>query len=165
MLGDRLLHHERIQKFRKTSNVKHVYKNGLEKACFTQDGTNSGGEDLAKRTFSDKIFKNSAYEIAINPKYDGFERQLASMVYKFFDKKTGSEEKVTNKAGATVNEDLGQELHKPVIKNLNEEESMPNLAMILGRKWNHNLLRIDVFNIYHVIDTFINMLWSHLLKN
>ena len=57
--------------------------------------------------------KDGAYEIAINPKYDSYQRGLASMVCKFFDKKTGS--------GASVNEDLAQELHKPVIKNLKED--------------------------------------------
>ena len=54
--------------------------------------------------------KDRAYEIVINPKYDGYQRELASMVYKFFDKKTVLGVK------ASVNEELAQELHKPVIK-------------------------------------------------
>ena len=52
--------------------------------------------------------KDKAYEIAINPKHDGYQRALASMVYRFFDQKTAS--------GVSVNEELAQELHKPVIK-------------------------------------------------
>ena len=52
--------------------------------------------------------KDRAYEIARNSKYDGYQRALASMVYKFFDKKTGS--------GISVNENLTEELHKPVIQ-------------------------------------------------
>ena len=63
---------------------------------------------LTKRTISDKVLKDRAYEIVINPKYDGYERGLASMVYKVFDKKIGS--------GVSVNEELAQELHKPLIQ-------------------------------------------------
>ena len=47
--------------------------------------------DLAKRTISDKILKDRAYETAINPKYDGYKRGLAIMVYKFLDKKQDQE--------------------------------------------------------------------------
>ena len=54
--------------------------------------------------------KDRAYEIVINPKYDGYQKELARMVYKSFDKKTGLGVK------ASVNEELAQELHKPVIK-------------------------------------------------
>ena len=52
--------------------------------------------------------KDPAYEIARNCKYDGYQRSLACMVYKIFDKKTGSE--------VSVNEELAEELHKPLIK-------------------------------------------------
>ena len=64
------------------------------------------------RTISDKTLKDRAYKIARNRGYDGYQRALASMVYKFFDKKTGS--------GISVNEELAEELHKPVIKSLCE---------------------------------------------
>ena len=48
-------------------------------------------KDLIKRTASDKILKDKAFNIAKNPNYDGYQRELASMVYKCFDKKsTGS---------------------------------------------------------------------------
>ena len=75
---------------------------------FAHDAAYSDGKDLTKRTFSDKILKDRAYEIAKNCKYDEYQRVLASMVYKFFDKKSGS--------GVSVNEQQGEELHKPVIK-------------------------------------------------
>ena len=65
--------------------------------------------DLAKRTVSDRILKDRAFEIAINPKYDGYQRGLAFMVYNFSDKKL--------EPGINVNEVLAQEFHKPVIKN------------------------------------------------
>ena len=44
--------------------------------------------DLKRRTASDKILRDKAFNIAKNPKYDGYQRGLASMVYKFFDKKS-----------------------------------------------------------------------------
>ena len=47
-------------------------------------------KDLVKRTQSDKILKDKAFKIASNPKYDGYQRGLASMVYKFFDKKSSA---------------------------------------------------------------------------
>ena len=83
-------HHERIQNFKVTDDLKHIYKNKLDKACFAHDRAYSDSKDLAKRTVSDNLLKDSAYEIAINLKYDGYQRRLASIVYKFFDKKTGS---------------------------------------------------------------------------
>ena len=54
-------------------------------------------KDLTSRTASDKILRDKAFNIAKNPKYDGYQRGLASMVYKFFDKKTsGSSIKYEN---------------------------------------------------------------------
>ena len=47
-------------------------------------------KDLAKITISDKILKDKAYEIAVNHKYDGYQRALVSIIYKFFDEKTAS---------------------------------------------------------------------------
>ena len=44
-------------------------------------------KDLAKRTASDKVLRNKAFNIASNTQYDGYQRGLASTVYKFFDKK------------------------------------------------------------------------------
>ena len=52
-------------------------------------------------------------DIAKNWKYDGYQRALASIIYKSFDKKTGS--------GVSVNENLAKELHKSVIKKFNRE--------------------------------------------
>ena len=54
-------HCERIQKFRETGNLKHLYRNELYKACFAHDAAYSDSKDLAKRTISDKILKDRAY--------------------------------------------------------------------------------------------------------
>ena len=85
-------HRERIKKFRETGNLKHVYRNKLDKACFANDAAYSDSKDLAKRTISDKILKDRAYEIARNRRYDGYQRGLASIVYKIFDKKKQDQE-------------------------------------------------------------------------
>ena len=99
-------HRERIQKFRETANLKHLYRNELDKACFAHDAAYSDSKDLTKRTISDKILKDRVYKIARNRKYD--ESVLASMFHHLFDKKTG--------LGVSVDEQLAKELHKAVIK-------------------------------------------------
>ena len=98
---------EKNQKFIETGNLKHLYPNELDKACFANDAIYSDSKDLAKRTIADKILKDRTYEIARNRGYDGYQRALASMVYTFFGKKTRS--------GVRVNKQLAGELHKPVI--------------------------------------------------
>ena len=96
MLVDHLLNivkgFENVEK----ANLKHLYRNELDKAYFAHDAAYSESKDLAKRTISVKILKNRTYEIAINCGYDGYQRVSVSISYKFFDKKTGS--------GITANE-------------------------------------------------------------
>ena len=77
---------ERIEKFVKTG--KFIYKNELDKACFQHDMTYGKSQDLVKRTQSDKLLRGEAFKIASDPKYDCYQRGLASMIYKFFDKKS-----------------------------------------------------------------------------
>ena len=76
--------------------------------------------DLARRTTSDKVLRDKAFNIAKNPKYDGYQRGLASMVYKFFDKKSASlPDKSTSGSGVASNEikqnlQSAKELQKPI---------------------------------------------------
>ena len=65
-----------------------IYKNGFDKACFQHDMASGKSKDLAKRTQSDKVLRDKAFTIASDPKCDGYQRGLASMVYKFFHKKS-----------------------------------------------------------------------------
>ena len=44
-------------------------------------------KDLKKRIAADKVLRDKVFNIAKNPKYDGYQRGLVSMTYKFFDKK------------------------------------------------------------------------------
>ena len=83
-------HKERITKFKQTGDTRYTYRNELDKACFQHDSAYAyaNHKDLINRTKSDKVLRNKAYDIVSNPKYDGYQRGLASMVYKFFDKKS-----------------------------------------------------------------------------
>ena len=62
------------------------------------------------------------YNIASNPKYDGYQRGLASMVYKFFDSKVASPDKKSMGSGIASSSILADELHKPVIKNFEKRK-------------------------------------------
>ena len=75
---------ERIEKFRRTGNTDFVYKNEFDKACFQHDMACGKSKYLVKRIQSDKVLRDKAFKIASDPKYDGCQRGLASMVYKFF---------------------------------------------------------------------------------
>ena len=74
---------ERIQKFKETRDTKYIYRNELDKACFQHDIANGDFKDLVRRTASDKVLRNIAFNIAKSPKYDGYHRGLISMVYAF----------------------------------------------------------------------------------
>ena len=71
-----------------TGNKKYIYKYGSDKAFFLHDVTYVRYKDLSKRTELDKLLRDKTFKIASNAKYDGFQRGLASMVYKFSDKKS-----------------------------------------------------------------------------
>ena len=68
-------------------------------------------KDLVRRTQSDKILRDKAFKIASDPKYDGYQRGLASMVYKFFDKKPSGRGVISE-----ANYQLADEFHKPIIR-------------------------------------------------
>ena len=131
---DHLLNTEKIQKFRETCNLRNLYRNKLDKACFVHDAEYSDNKDLAKRIISDKILKDRAYEIAKNCNYDGYERAVVSMVYNFFDKKAGS--------GISVNEQRVEELHKPIIKKIKKRKVY---ARFKDNIWAADLAKIESF--------------------
>ena len=81
---------ERIQKFKETGDSRYIYQNKLYKACFQHDMAYGDFRDLTRRTAFDKTLRDKAFSIAKIPKYDGHQRGIPSMVYKFFDQKTSS---------------------------------------------------------------------------
>ena len=114
-------HKERIKKFKQTGDTRYIYRIELHKACFQHDSAYSDHKDLLNRTKSDKVLRDKAYNIAINSEYDGYQRGLAGMVYKFFDKKSmgSGVKKDMTKSSSLI---LADELHKPVIKKFNKRK-------------------------------------------
>ena len=103
---------ERIQKFKETGDTSYIYKNELDKACFQHDMAYGDFKDLPKRTAADKVLRDKAFKIASDQKYDGYQRGLASVVCKFFDKKSSGSGLAYN----NENMQLANELHTPIIK-------------------------------------------------
>ena len=108
---------EKIQKSEETGDSQYIFQNKLDKASVQDDKPYGYFKDLAGRIASDKILHDKAFNIAKNLKHDGYQRGLASMVYKFFDKKTsGSGIKNEN----ISNKELAEDLHKPIIRKFNK---------------------------------------------
>ena len=159
-------HEERIQKFKETGDTNYVFKNELDKACFVHDAAYSDSKDLTKRTIADTNLKNRAFDIAKDPKYDGYQRGLASMVYKFFDSKvSGSSAKLIPK-----NEQLANELHKPIIRKF---EKRKVYSTFKDNIWGVDLADTQLLSKYNkgirfllcVIDIFSKYTWVVPLKD
>ena len=110
-------HKERIKEFKRTGDTRYIFRNELDKACFQHDSAYADHKDLNNRTKSDKVLRDKAYDIVSNPEYDCYQRGLASMVYKFFDKKS---------TGSGIARDssliLADELHKPIINKFSKRK-------------------------------------------
>ena len=122
---------ERIKEFKRTGDTSYIYRNELDKACFKHDSAYANHKDLINRTEADKVLKDKAY-IASNPEYDGYQRGLASIAYKFFDKKSTAKPsslerigsgfkklKNTTKSSFSI---LADERHKPIINKFNKRK-------------------------------------------
>ena len=166
-------HKQRIQKFKETGDTNYIYKNELDKACFVHDAAYSDSKNLTKRTVADKIFKNEAFDIAKDPKYDGYQRGLASMVYKFFDSKVASPDKKSVGSGAKLipqNEQLADELHKPIIRKF---EKRKVYSAFKDNIWGADLADMQLLSkvnkgirfLLCVIDIFSKYAWVVPLKD
>ena len=124
-------HKERIREFKRTGDTRYTYRNELDKACFQHDSAYADHKDLINRTEADKVLKDKAYDIASNPEYDGYQRRLVSMVYKFFDKKSTAEPSSLERTGSGIatagpsalarsSSILADELHKPIIRKFDK---------------------------------------------
>ena len=164
-------HKQRIQKFKETGDTNYIYKNELDKACFTHDAAYSDSKDLTKRTVADKILRNRAFNIAKDLKYDGYQRGLASMVYNYFDKKSkGSGVKHVNTKLATQNQQLPEELHKCIIRKFLKRKVH---AAFKDNIWGADLADMQLLSRYNkgirfllcVIDIFSKYAWVVPLKD
>ena len=87
MLVDHLLKIMKEYKtLKKTRDSRYIYKTELDKACFRRSMAHGDFKDLARRTASDKVLIDKVFNIFKNPKYDGYQRDLVSMVYNFLIK-------------------------------------------------------------------------------
>ena len=109
---------ERIQRYKETGDTSYIYKNELDKASFQHDVAYGDFKDLTKRTTADKLIRDKVFKIASDQKYDGYQRGLASMVYKFFDKKSQGSGLANNKE----NIQLADEFHKPIIRKFKKRK-------------------------------------------
>ena len=89
------------------TNNEYIYRKKLDKACFEHDMAYGDFYALDKRTASDKVLHDKAFNLAKNPKYDGYQRGLVWMVFKFFDKKSaGSGDATLVNKSAVKNENI-----------------------------------------------------------
>ena len=124
-------HKERIKEFKRTGDRHYIYRNELDKACFQHDSAYADHKDLINRTEADKVLKDKAYDIASNPKYDGYQRGLAGMVYKFFDKKS-REVELREIRQSQVLQYLLMNFINLLLENLIKEKYIRNLKIIYG---------------------------------
>ena len=177
---------DRIQKFKETGDKSFIYKNQLDKGCFQHDMKYGDFKDLARRTASDKVLRDKAFNIAQNPRYDGYWWGIGS-VYNFFDKKSASlSDKPLWGSGVNTHEndkikqsqhplDLAthqsaEELHKPIIRKFEKRTVysrfrdniwVADLAdMQLSSKLNKGLRFL-----LRAIDIFSKYAWSVYLKD
>ena len=100
--------HESVPKYKETGILNYIYKRESDKACFARDDVHGDSKGLPKKAVSDQDLSKKSYKIAPNPKFDGYQKELVSMMHKLSDKKVGYR--------VNVNEVLLQELHKPKFK-------------------------------------------------
>ena len=124
-------------------------------------------KDLKRRTASAKILRDKAFNIAKNPKYDGYQRGLACMVYKFFDKKsTGRGVNIP----LELNEQLAKELLKPIIRKFKKRKVYSGFR---DNTWGADLADMQLISKFNkgfwfllcVIDIFRKYAWVVPLKN
>ena len=155
---------ERIQKFKETGDSRYIYRNELDKACF-QQMVYGDFKDLARRTASDKVLRKKAFNIAKNPKYDGYQRGLTSMVNTFFDEKSKG-----SGVAMLQNEQLAEELHKPIIKKFKRRKVYSSFK---DNIWGADLADMQLISKFYkgirfllcVIDIFSKYAWGVSLKD
>ena len=110
---------ERITKIKETKDLWYIYQKKLDITCFQHDLAYGHFKDLNRRTFPGKVLFNKTFKIAKDPRYDGYQRGLASIIYKLFDKKNSASgiknENISNK-------ELAKESDKPMIRRFSKRE-------------------------------------------
>ena len=137
----------------------------LKKLVFEHDMAYGKQKDLAKRSQSDKVLRDKAFEISSNPMYDGYQRGLAAIIYKFFNK---------NNSGGTIkaepNYQLPNELHRQIIRKCNRRKVYSSFR---NNIWDVDLAHMQSLNkcsklikcLLRAIDLFSKHAWVIPLKN
>ena len=124
-------------------------------------------KDLGRRPASDKVLRDQAVNIARNPKYDGYQRGLAALVYKFFTRKS-------KRSGVNIkvkhNGQLAEELQKPIIRNFKKRTVYSGFK---DNIWGANLADIQLISNFNkgfrfllcFIDIFNKYAWVVPLKD
>ena len=141
---------ERIIFFKEAGDSRYIYQNDLDKACFEYDMAYGDFKDISRTTAADKLYRDKAFNIAKNLKYDGYQRGLNSMVYKFFDKESSGS---GAKSQIIQNEELAEELHKPIIRKV--EKRKVYLSFI------DNIWGTDLADMQNVPGRKPNRIWLH----
>ena len=132
-------------------------------------------KDLTRRTACDKILRDKAFNIVKTPKCDGYERGLASMVYKFFDEKTSGGAATLASKSAIENEnmsnkELAEELQKPIIRKFKKRKVD---SSFIDNVWSADLADMQLISKFNrgicfllcVVDIFIKYAWVIPLKD
>ena len=122
-------------------------------------------KDLAKRTQSDKVLRDKAFKIASDPKYDGYQRGLASMVYKLFDKKPSG-----SGFDAEPNYQLANELHWQIIRKFKKRKLYSSFrdnifGVDLADKQSLSKYNNGIQYLLSAIDRFSKYAWVFPLKD
>ena len=126
-------------------------------------------KDLIKRTFADKVLRDKAFIITSDHKYDGYQRGLASMVYKCFDKKSSGSRVAANNV-IKQNIQLADELHKPIIRKFKKRKVYSSFK---DNIWGADLADMQLISKFNkgfrfllcVIDIFSKYAWVGPLKD
>ena len=83
-------------------------------------------KDLLRRTASFNVLRDKVYNIAKNPKFNGYQRGIGSIVFNYFDKKSSGvyTSSVVINSAIMSNQQLAKGLHKPVIRTFRKRKSM-----------------------------------------
>ena len=139
-----------MKKFKETGDSRYIYQNELDKACLQHDRAYGDFKDMNRRTAADKVLRDEAFNIDKNLKYDGYQRGLASVVYKFFDKRTSGR---TVKNENISNKELAEELHSPFIDNIRGTD-LADMQLIskFNKGFRFLLCVIDIYSKYAKVD-------------
>ena len=147
-------------------DTNYIRKNELDNACYQRDIAFGDFKAVKNRTQSAKALTDKSFEIASNPKSNGYQRGLASMVCKFFDKKSKG---AGIKNGIKENQQLANELHKPTIRKSKNEKVHYSFK---DNVWGVDLADVQLIRKYNkviryllcIIDLFSKYAFVVLLK-